>query len=230
MKFELPDNAREAFQFLAFGVGIVLAIRLVVAGFGLWSGQAADDALAEACAPFRSGYPLIGNHTLVVGGLPMIPRLAIAGLFALLSGALLALLAWPIGKTLNLRGARALVVGGRLGLLLGGAWAIYCLLCLPAERAEVKQKEIVLHSQAAFFGEIPWPIPGSEEHRPLVSVDQFFINSHPMDKDLVVVAYAAGDMFTIARAPSGTSHTGVLDEQWNQDAERLVAALNALPR
>lgn len=230
MKLHLPDNAREAFQFLALGVAGVLVIRLVIAAFGLWSSDVDGDALAQACAPFRNGYPLIGKHTLAVGGMQVIPRIAVAGLFVLCCGVVLALLAWPIGRALNRQDARPVVVGGRMGLLLGSAWAIYCLLCLPAKRAEVKPKEIVLHSQAAFLGELPWPIPGSEDHLHLVSIDHFFINSHPMDKDLTVVAYSAGDMFTIARALSGTADTIVFDEQWNQDAERLVSALHALPR
>ncbi len=230
MKIELPDNAREAFQFLALGAGIVLAIRLVVAAFGLWSGHVNVDPLAEACAPFRNGYPLVGKHTLVVGGLPVIPRLAVAGLFVLLCGAALALLVWPIGKVFKWQGRPTFVMGGRTGLLLGGAWAVYCLLGLPAERAEVRQKEIVLQSRTAFLGVIPWPLPGTEVHLPLVSIDQYFINRHSTDKNMVVAAYIHNEAFLIARAPKGTTYTKAFEEQWGWEADHLVATLRALPR
>lgn len=229
MKFELPDNAREAFQFLSLGVAIVLAIRLVVAGFGLWPDHAEEDSLAEACAPFRNGYPLLGTHAMVVGGLELIPRMAVAGLFALCCAVLLGLSAWSISRMLRGGGNRSLVIGGRIGLLVGGAWAIYCLVCLPAEWTEVKKDELVLHQHASFLGEIPWPFTGTETHYRLSHVEQFMITSPP-DKDPAIIAYAASDVFVITKPPSWSETNPLFVEQWGPDAARLVATLEALPR
>lgn len=230
MKLEVPDNAREAFQFLALGVGIVLLLRLIVALVGLWGGGPESEVLSEACAPFHNGYPLVGKHALVVGGVSMIPRLALAVLFVIMSGMLFALIAWPIARLFNRSGLRAAVMAGRTGLLLGGSWAIYCVLCLPAKWTEVKEKELALHDHRAFLGEIPWPFTGSEKRYSLDRIDTFDINSHPMDKDPAIVVYAGGEMQAIAVAVSEPMDTSVFDAQWNEDAQRLVQVLKTIPR
>lgn len=230
MKFELPDNAREAFQFLALGVGIVLMLRLAVGLFGLWDRGTDGDALADACAPFRNGYPLIGRHSVVVGGLEMIPRMAVAALFSLLCAALVGLSVWSIRRFLKGSGIRSLVVGGRIGLLVGGAWACYCLLCVPAQWTELNKDGFVLHRHAAFLGQVPWPFTGTETRYSLSHVEQFQIVNHPPDKDPAIIVYVASDVFAIAKPPSGSSAYLGFDEQWDRDAKHLVGTLEALPR
>lgn len=222
-----PSNAQEAFQFLAFGAGIVLVIRLIVAAFGLWSGDASGDTLAEACAPFRNGYPLIGKHTLVVGGLPMIPRLAVAGLFVLTMGLLFAVLLLPLGAALKWGTLRGAVLGGRIGLLLGSAWAIYCLLCLPPHHVEVSEAELIRHDRAAFLGVIAWPIIRSAQAYTWNEIERI---GPAEGKEPTVVAYTATVAFPIAEPSSRPSGPPEETEQRTANADRLIAALNTLRR
>lgn len=230
MKFELADNAREAFQFLALGVAAVLVIRVVVVLIGMLSYDPDGDVLAEACKPFRNGYPLVDRHAVVVGGLELIPRIAVAGLFTLLCAALIGAVAWLLGRMFNYGGGRSMVVGGRIGLSIGGAWACYCLLCMPAKWTKVNKSELVLHERAAFLGEIPWPFSGSETVLHLSQVDQFLVVNHSIDKHPGIFAYIASDVFTITKPPAGADPDLDVAEQWGLDAARLVATLDALPR
>jgi hypothetical protein len=227
-----PSNAQEAFQFLALGAGIVLVIRLIVAAFGLWSSDASGDTLAEACAPFRNGYPLIGKHTLVVGGLPMIPRLAVAGLFVLWCGVLMATFLWVVARSFKRGTLRIAVIGGRIGLLLGAVWAVYCLLCVPAQWTEVraKEKQLLLHSRTTFMGEIPWPFLKSSGHVELHWIERTWISSPPRSEALGIWIHAASDSHEITRPVGSQPDTTAFNAQWRKDAEHLVQMLDALPR
>lgn len=225
-----PSNAQEAVQFLLVGAGIVLVIRLIVAAFGLWGGDASGDALAQACAPFRNGYPLIGPHTVVVGGLPMIPRLAVAVLFMLTMGLLFALVMLPFGGLLKRGALRAAVLGGRIGLVLGSAWAIYALLCLPPQHVVVAQDKLVRYEAPAFLGTIPWPLTSTERAYPWNEV-QALEAGGPRNNELPsVLARTADGTFFVARHITVPLDPGPEQAERSADAERLAAALDAFRR
>jgi hypothetical protein len=101
MKAEGSDNAREAFQFLALALGLVLALRLGYWGLEHWMSPASDDALGHAFAPFRAGY-LVDTRTLVLSAAPLLERLGIAVLLAIGCAAGFAVLAAGLARPLAL--------------------------------------------------------------------------------------------------------------------------------
>lgn len=156
MRPRLHENAQEALQFLALGAGIVLVIRLAIALIVHWSDGPGNE-LEEAMAPFHNGHPLVDRGSVVLGGLAIIPRLAVALLFTLGCGVLGALLTVPLGRVIGASGIRSAVVGSRVGLLLGGAWAIYCLLCLPPRQTRITADGLALTERPAFLRTVPLP-------------------------------------------------------------------------
>ncbi|MBK9175494.1 MAG: hypothetical protein IPM46_03990 [Flavobacteriales bacterium] len=157
MRIGLPDNAREAFQFLALGAAVVLAVRLLVLLLASGSGSANEDNLQSAIAPFRNGYPLLAADTFPMRNVHPAPRIAEGGLFTLLSGVLCAVPCLLVGlfRTDLLR--KAVVYGGRIGLILGGAWAIWCICAQPASTCAVGSSGLVLRGSVTLMRAIPLP-------------------------------------------------------------------------
>lgn len=228
MRLQLPDNAREAFQFLALGVGVVLVVRLVVAGIGTMAPDAGDDVLAQACAPYRNGYPLLGAHCSAVGGGPVILRLAAGVLFALCCGLAGTLVLLPMGTRRSTL-PRA-VFGARIGLLGGSAWALYCVLCLPPRHTTIAPTTGITTVEApAFLGMIAWPMASNEELHPWAELEQ--VRKDLQDGGtscggLTIVVAVKNDRLLQLAAPVPTDDAcDVQRAQQQRDAERLVHAV-----
>lgn len=132
MKVELPDNAREAFQFAALAVGIVAALRLGYHGIDHLLLPAADDALGQALLPYRAGY-LVNDRTLVVDAPPLLERLGVAVLLsmalAVVASVAGALAARPLGKDTTHWAVRA----ARAALVLALPFMLFSALAVPAQ-------------------------------------------------------------------------------------------------
>lgn len=228
----LHENAQEALQFLALGAGIILLLRLVALGLG-HLGAPADGELAAAMAPFRNGYPLIGADTVVLGGQAIIPRIAVAFLFTLLCGTGLALLTWSVGRALRWNSLRAAVVGARAGLLLGGAWAVYCLLCLPPRQTQVDPEGLTRTSRPAFLRTIALPFPSHTVHWDHVEVGGYEVweqDDAAGSTAIVVMARIGDTMEPIAGAIDDAGDGANGPHRQKAEAQRLAEALRALTR
>jgi hypothetical protein len=131
VKVELPDNAREAFQFAALAVGIVAALRLGYHGIDHLLLPAADDALGQALVPYRAGY-LVSDRTLVVDAPPLLERLGVAVLLsmglAVVASIAGAFLARPFGQDTT----RWAVRSARAALVLALPFTLFSALAVPA--------------------------------------------------------------------------------------------------
>ncbi len=225
-------NAQEAFQFLALGAGIVLVLRLLVMALGLWSDNGSGE-LEQAMAPFRNGYPLIGRDVVVLGGLAIIPRIAVGLLFVLLCGVLSALFIWPLGRLLGWNGLRSAVIGSRAGLLLGGAWAIYCLLCLPPRQTRITSTEVERTDRTAFLSTIPLPFAGHSTHWSKDEIDGYGAEQADQGKDASghrVVMHARGAVVPIAWHMDPDGDRDGVDMRQRAEAKRLANALGTTLR
>lgn len=226
----LHENAQEALQFLALGAGIVLLLRLVAIGLGLWNGNA-DGELEQAMAPFRNGYPLIGRDVVVLGGLAVIPRIAVALLFVLLCGVLWALFTWTLGRVLGWNGLRSAVIGSRAGLLLGGVWAVYCLLCLPPRQTQVNAVGFTRTERPAFLHTIPVPFAARTTHWGHRQIEGYeVLEQYGQDgrTSFVVVARIGDRMEPVASHVEGEGDLDVQAHRQRAEAGWLAAALDAL--
>lgn len=132
MKVELPDNAREAFQFAALAVGIVAALRLGYHGIDHLLLPAANDALGQALVPYRAGY-LVNDRTLVVDAAPLLERLGVALLLsmalAVVASLAGAIMARPFGKDTT----RWAVGAARTALVLALPFTLFSALAVPTQ-------------------------------------------------------------------------------------------------
>lgn len=223
-----PDaSAQEALQFLALAAGIVLLLRLVVLAFDQWTGQATGGS-AQAMAPFRNGYPLVGADVVVCGGMAIAPRMAVGLLFVLLSGVGLALVAWPIGRLFGWSGPRSAVVGSRAGLLLGMAWTVYCLLCLPPRITRITDAGIEQLERTAFLGTIPLPIPGRTTHWSNTMIDRFAVDRTVLGNGTTghsVVIHSGEAVVPIAWHMEQEGDRNGVELRQRAEAEQLASAL-----
>lgn len=164
MRLGLPDNAREAFQFLALGAAMVLLVRLILLVLTAGSSPPSGDALQSAIAPFRDGYPLLAADAFPLRNVHPAPRIAEGGLFTLLSGTLCALPCLLVGLFRSDLLRKAMVHGGRIGLILGGGWAIWCVCAQPAGICVVRSSGLVLREGVPLMQAIPLPFT-LNEHR-----------------------------------------------------------------
>jgi hypothetical protein len=132
VKVELPDNAREAFQFAALAVGIVAALRLGYHGIDHLLLPAANDALGQALVPYRAGY-LVNDRTLVVDAPPLLERLGVAVLLsmalAVVASVAGALIARPFGRDTTRWAVRA----ARAALVLALPFTLFSALAVPTQ-------------------------------------------------------------------------------------------------
>lgn len=159
MGARLNDNVQEALQFLALGSGLVLGARLIYLGVARVIIQAEDDPLTVCARPFHQGYLLSEPGTMVVLGLNLGGRIALALVFALLGGLILALLGSALARIARKETLPWAVGLGRVGLLLAGVWGIYAAFALPPVTTRVVKNGLVFTERAAFLGEISWPYP-----------------------------------------------------------------------
>lgn len=232
MKLHLPDNAREAFQFLALGAGVLLIVRLAIAALQLAIAPDTTDTLGTATAPFRIGYPFVSESTLVVDSMGAVPRIAIGALFMLIIGALLALVALPIGAATKWGALRACVFGARIGLVLGGAWSVWCLLAFPAHHVVVSDTGLMRHDSHAFFGVLALPFTEVERSNPWQAVQALshtaraVSDHHCGELEEVRVLLPEGSVVIACTAPDDGECATVLAQQ-KARAESLLNILSA---
>lgn len=231
MKLHLPDNAREAFQFLALGAGALLVVRLAIAALQLAIAPDATDTLGTATAPFRIGYPLVGESTLVIERMGATPRIAIGALFMLVVGAVLAIAAAFIGAATKWGALRATVLGARVGLVLGGTWASWCLLAFPAHHVVVSDTGLVRHDSRAFIGVLALPFTEVERSNPWQEVQALSQTAHATigqrcaEIEEVRALLPEGSVIIACAAPDDGECATVLVKQKAQ-AERLLDILS----
>lgn len=204
----LNENAQEAFQFLFLGSGIVLGSRLAYQGVAHLLTDRSGDALATTAIIFGRGYLLTDANTLVVLGMNVGGRMALAFIVALLAGLLMALLGTFVARMLE-RAALPMLVGfGRGGLLLGGVWGLFAAFALPPTTTTVDQHGLTLSERPAIFGEISWPFGLRTHAIPWSSITS--IEARTMAN----TAVGCGSLEIVVAVAEGTSHiiAGIVPE------------------
>jgi hypothetical protein len=163
MRARLNENAQEAIQFLMLGAGLVLLIRLAYLGALRWSMAGATDPLHLAMSEYQNGYLLSDPGSMVVYGMPIGGRLALALLLALMAGTAFAVIGSILAGALGMDKIRLAVQGARTGLVLAGAWGLYAALTLPPGLATIGTEGVVLRDRPAFLGELSWPLSAAEQ-------------------------------------------------------------------
>ncbi len=178
MVLRIPDNAREAFQFLALGVAVVLLVRLCML---LLANIGPDDGseVAAACSPFQASYPLVGAQVLVTDTSELVPRLSSAGLFAILCGAVLGSLAWASAILLGRANGTVVLAAMRAGFLIGGCWALWCLLAGPARCTILHDNGLELRNADRFMGGIALPFTQERTWVPYSELERFEHRADP---------------------------------------------------
>lgn len=234
MRPRLPENAREAFQFLALGAGIVLSIRLLGAVISGSSPVAHEAGLIPAAAPFNAAYPLLQGNALAVESLEPLPRIAIASLFTLLSGGMGALLGALLGKLTRKGALRHAVLLGRAGLMVAGAWALWTLLALPRHCTIVKTDGLHCHEHICFMDRVPLPFTGTERVIPwsavlgIETVER--IESVGCGLTVMVRATLADGSWIVAMQPRATTECDSELARQRRDAEIIVREIKAFQR
>lgn len=212
MKAEGSDNAREAFQFLALALGLVLALRLGYWGLEHWMSPASDDALGNAFAPFRAGY-LIDPRTLVLSARPLLERLGIAVLLAIGCAAGFAVLAAGLARPLGGDQVKWSARSARWSLIIALPLLIIGALALPERSVHVDGEGFRLVERTWYSADLmdrstlwPWH-----------AVQGFTAAQHLPDGD------GAGLLMKVS---DGSTITLDLGEQVHMsDLDHLVAAL-----
>lgn len=132
MKLELPDDAREAFQFLALGIGSLLLVRIVYLAAEHWIAPAADDALGQLLLPFKRGFLIADPHTLVAEQSSPAGRLCRAVLLGIMAGAATGLSAFVIHRALKV-GSNASWLAARVGFILCTLVGIWSAIACPPQ-------------------------------------------------------------------------------------------------
>lgn len=232
MKFELPENASEAFQFLSIGAGVVLVIRLAIWSIGLIADTPDADPLIAAIANYRNGYLLLDHSTLVVSGMAMIPRVAVAVLFVLATALIAAAFGYLITGLIRRTAMKGAVQGARIGLLLSTGWAIYALLALPPVSVKVGANDLSILTRPTFLHAIAFPFGSSERVINWSDID--FIRHQPEtdttqpDRKQQVVVISGEEVIRIAQLMDESSTNGPGSLETAGEAQMLVEQLNVL--
>ncbi|MEO8590884.1 MAG: hypothetical protein ABI432_16020 [Flavobacteriales bacterium] len=208
MRIGLDENTRDALQFVLLGAGILLVLRLLVAGAGLLIDAPTGDP-DSIIATFRNGYLLGDPGVLVTGGMALPGRLAIAGLSALSGGLALAVVFALFARILRRDMRKSAVLGGRTGLLLVALWGLYASLLLPVRSAHISDEGITIKQRGTILDvlilpwraeelTIPWNSITGIEHRSIAS-------SMPRGgtQELVVVLTGESEHIIAAVTPRG---------------------------
>lgn len=234
MRLGLPENAREAVQFLALGAGIVLGIRVVIALLVSLPASPADGSLIAALAPYRSGYPLLPAQAVAVEALEPLPRIAIASLLVLLSGVAFGVLGGALGALLRRSPLALAVLLGRVGLLLAAAWAMFCLLALPARSTVIAPDGLHLREHVCFLGSIPLPFSANERIIAWRDAMPIAVAEEPgtsvCGTTIVITARVAGVPVPIARQPIPATDCAREIALQRANAAIIVREIKALQR
>lgn len=201
MGTRLNDNAKEALQFLMLGSGIVLGLRLAYLGVVQLLMDRSDDPLAASVQAFSHGYLLSGTNIIVVLGMNIGGRIALAFVLALLVGILLALIGGVLARLFR-REVLPLAVGlGRTGLLLAGAWGLFAAFALPPMTTTVEPDGLLLGRRPAFMGELSLPLPASKERLPWSEISTIEVRTSAS------IAVGCGSLEEVVASVNGRSYT-----------------------
>ncbi len=170
MRLELEDNTRDALHFVALGAGVLLVLRLLVAGVQLLMDAPLTAELPALLATFRNGYMLPDPNVLVTGGMDLPGRLAVAGVLAALVGMFLAAAFGSIAIATGRDPRKSAIRGGRAGLLLAAAWGLYAVLLLPPSSLQVRSQGLLFTDRSALLNAISLPWPGGDHMLPWTAI------------------------------------------------------------
>lgn len=216
MRLGLPENAREAFQFLLLGAGIVLALRLLWALPAAFPTAPDAEPLARASAPFAAAYPLLPHGTMALEDLEPLPRIAIAVLFTLACGAVMAVIGATLAGAARQDALRASVLTGRTGLILGAMWGLWCLLAVPVASSTVETDGLHLKGHRSFLGSLPLPFTASEEVIPWDEIEGVEV----LDRS---TAKGCGTAFDVTARTKGMERPIAAQPAGMRDCDRILA-------
>ena len=176
MKWELEDNTQEAIQFLMLGAAIVLAIKALVVGVDLLFDENTGSELGQIAAFHRKSFILSGRDVIVVGGMDLFGRLAVAFLLSIAAAVVGSLIGLLIARGSGKPFLPTTVGGARFGLVIVGATALYSALFLPPSTVQISSEGTMFRSRIAIADaisipftldryEIPWQQVDSVVHR-----------------------------------------------------------------
>jgi len=154
MRMTEDSNAREALQFMALTVSVLVVIALVIGMADRWVPEAPSRAVDHVLMRFRAGYILREPGILVSGAWPRLVRLCFAGCTALIIG---------LGITLLLRLVPPLRDQawrvGRWTLGAAAIWGVIAVLFLPPRSASAIPNGLRIIERPALFGQLSLPFP-----------------------------------------------------------------------
>lgn len=231
MRIGLDDNTRDALHFVLLGSGVLLVLRLIIAGIGLLIAAPPEGELAASIATFRNGYLLSDPGILVNGGMELPGRLATAVLAATAAGVCVALIGQLASRLLGGDTRRAALFGARTGFLLMLACGLYAALLVPPRSARIDADGITTIVHVSLLDGISWPWPSHERifrWKDIRSVEhRSEARSVPCWSDETVVLVTGEEEQVIASiTPQGTECLAAKNEAVDRSAH-LASLLNA---
>lgn len=232
MRLGLDDNTRDALHFVLLGSGVLLLLRLMVAGIGLLVQTTPQSEPAASMATFRNGYLLSDPEILVNGGMELPGRLATAIILCIAVGILSAVLCALIARVARGDVRSTALLGARGGSVLALVWGLYAALLLPPHSARIDEQGITLIERGSLLDGISWPWPGSEQVVPWNEVDRLEQRSVATSisgcgtHEQVVVLSEAGDHVIAQLTPRG-SECPQATRQAVQRTSELASLLNS---
>lgn len=164
MKWELEDNTQEAFQFLMLGAGIVLAIKALVIGAGYLFDSGTGSQIEQITSLYRANYLLSEKNVIVIGGMELFGRLAVAFLLSIGTGITGSLIGLIIAKTVRRSALSFAVAGARFGLVITGSIVLYSALFLPPSSVVISDQGALFRSRISIADAISIPFTAQEVH------------------------------------------------------------------
>ncbi|MBS1580883.1 MAG: hypothetical protein JST66_01660 [Bacteroidetes bacterium] len=157
MRWTLDDNERSAFHYLIGGVVAVLVLKGLALGFDAFGTSALPKDEAVVLAPFRQGY-LLGQDITVVGtATGRTERIALAVVLSIGLSLLLGGVAALVARAFRGRPGRAAVRMARIALVALLGWSLYAALFMPVRQATVTDRGLLLAHRRAVIGDLPLP-------------------------------------------------------------------------
>lgn len=158
----LDDNERGAFNYLAGGVVIVLALRgLAWAAGAIGPASSEDGAMLQS---FQCGYLGMHNQMAVAdASMGLTGRIVLAVVLAVGASFATALLLTFAGR---LRGGRPFRAGStvtRMVLVAFLAWGVFAACYVPVSETRVTDGTLVVYTRSRLAGDIPLPFSTREE-------------------------------------------------------------------
>ncbi|MBK8498530.1 MAG: hypothetical protein IPL52_06850 [Flavobacteriales bacterium] len=158
MKLEVPDNAREAFQFLALGIGSLLLVRIGYIAAEHCFAPSDEDALGQLLVPFKRGYLIGDPHTLVPERSALAGRICRAALLGVLGGAATGLIAFVFQRALRIH-SRAPWLSARIGFILFTLTGVWSAIAWPPRSMQLDAQGVHLMVRPELLGlALPCPI------------------------------------------------------------------------